>query len=260
MGREVIRLEDVWVNYGDVTVLEGINLSVEELDFFGVIGPNGGGKTTLLKVILGLVKPSRGRVTVLGDTPERARRFIGYVPQESQFDRDFPVTVLDVVLMGRLGHTGLFRRYSSEDRRIAYEALEAVEMLEYKDRQIGRLSGGQRQRVFIARALVTQPKILLLDEPTASVDKPIQTEVYELLKRLNDRVTIVLVTHDIGVISTYVDKIACLNRRLFYHGSKELTTEIIEETYQCPVELIAHGVPHRVFREHGEGKGGGEGS
>jgi len=247
---EVIRLDDVWVKYGDLTILEEINLSVQNLDFLGIIGPNGGGKTTLLKVILGLVKPIRGKVTVLGNPPEKSRRFIGYVPQITQFDRDFPITVLDVVLMGRLGRKGFLGKYGEEDEKVACEALESVEMLELKDRQVGKLSGGQLQRVLLARALATNPRILLLDEPTASIDEPTKTELYELLKSLNQKITIILVSHDIGVISSYVDKIACLNRRLFYHGSKEIDRETIEKTYQCPVDLIAHGVPHRVLRKH----------
>jgi len=246
-------LEDVWVQYNGVTVLEDITLSVQNRDFLGIIGPNGGGKTTLLKVILGLIKPNRGRVTVLGGPPEEGRRFIGYVPQLTQFDREFPATALDVVLMGRLGHKGLLRRYTEEDMEIAYKALESVEILDLKDRQVGKLSGGELQRVFLARALAADPKILLLDEPTASIDEPTKTELYELLKGLNREITIILVSHDIGVISSYVDKIACLNRRLFYHGSKEITAETIEETYRCPVELLAHGVPHRVLKKH-EGK------
>ena len=251
---EVIRLEDVWVKYGDIVVLKGINLSVYEHDFLGIIGPNGGGKTTLLKVILGLVKPVRGRVTVLGDTPERSRRFVGYVPQVTLFDREFPATVLDVVLMGRLGRKGILGKYEKEDLKVAYDALESVEMLELKDRRIGELSGGQLQRVLLARALVADPKILLLDEPTASVDEPTKTNLYKLLKKMNDKVTIVLVSHDMGVISSYVEKIACLNRKLFYHGSPEMEGEAVEETYQCPIYLIAHGFPHRVLKKHKRGK------
>jgi len=252
MSEEVIRLDDVWVKYGDLTILEEINLSVQNLDFLGIIGPNGGGKTTLLKVILGLIKPTRGNVKVLGNPPEKSRRFIGYVPQITQFDRNFPVTVLDVVLMGRLGRKGLLGKYGEEDRKVAYKALESVEMLEFEDKQVGKLSGGELQRVLLARALASDPKILLLDEPTASIDEPTKTELYELLKNLNREITIILVSHDIGVISSYVDKIACLNRRLFYHGSKEIDRETIEKTYQCPVDLIAHGVPHRVLRKHKE--------
>jgi len=219
-------------------------------DFMGIIGPNGGGKTTLLKVILGLVKTSQGKVTVLGGGPEENRKFIGYVPQYSQFDRDFPISVQEVVLMGRTGQVGLMKRFSREDKMLALRALETVDVLDFKDRQIGKLSGGQQQRVFIARALVAEPKILLLDEPTAGIDMPMQTEFYELLARLKQRMAIVLVSHDISAVSIYVDSIACLNRQLYYHGSKEVGTEILEATYKCPVQIIAHGIPHRVLKEH----------
>jgi len=250
MSDEVICLENVWVHYDGLTALEGVNLSVKKGDFLGIIGPNGGGKTTLLKVILGLTKPSRGKVSVLGEPPERARRFIGYVPQYSPFTRDFPASVWDVVLMGRLGHRGRFKRYTDEDKQIAAEALRKVEMFGLRDRQIGRLSWGQKQRALIARALATEPRILLLDEPTASLDTRIEMGLYELLRELNEEVTIVLVSHDIGVISAYVKGIACLNRRLIYHGSKEITPDMLEESYQCPVDLIAHGIPHRVLSRH----------
>jgi zinc transport system ATP-binding protein len=249
--KEVVSLEDVWVQYNGVPILEGINLAIEQDDFLGIIGPNGGGKTTLLKIILGLISPSRGKVSVLGKPPEKSRSNIGYVPQHNLFDRDFPINVWDVVLMGRYGKSGLFRRYSSEDRRATQDALQTVGMLDYKDRQMGKLSGGELQRIFIARALVAEPKLLLLDEPTASVDPAMQTEFYELLEKLKRQMAIVLVSHDISAISIYVDKLACLNRQLHYHGSKEITPEILEATYKCPVQMIAHGlVPHRVLKEH----------
>jgi zinc transport system ATP-binding protein len=249
--KEVVRLEDVWVQYNGVPILEGINLAIEQDDFLGIIGPNGGGKTTLLKIILGLISPSRGKVSVLGKPPEKSRSKIGYVPQHNLFDRDFPISVGDVVLMGRYGKSGLFRRYSSEDRRATQDALQTVGMLDYKERQMGKLSGGELQRIFIARALVAEPKLLLLDEPTASVDPAMQTEFYELLEKLKKQMAIVLVSHDISAISIYVDKLACLNRQLHYHGSKEITSEILEATYKCPVQMIAHGlVPHRVLKEH----------
>lgn len=249
--QEVVSLEDVWVHHDGVPVLEEISLSIEQDDFLGIIGPNGGGKTTLLKVILGLISPSHGKVLVLGKPPGRSRHNIGYVPQHNLFDRDFPISVWDTVLMGRFGRAGLLRRYGKKDARAVENALQTVGMLDGKDRQIGKLSGGEQQRVFIARALVSEPRLLLLDEPIASVDPTLQTEFYELLERLKQGMAIVLVSHDISAVSVYVDKIACLNRQLYFHGSGEIGPEILEATYKCPVQMIAHGtIPHRVLREH----------
>ena len=251
MAKEIVKLEDIWVYYDGSPALEGVNLVIERNDFLGIIGPNGSGKTTLLKVILGLLKPTRGKVTVLGQTPEKGRKFIGYIAQYNLFDRNFPISVTDVVLMGRYGKAGLLRRYSKEDRRITDNALKTVDMLDYKDRQIGKLSGGEQQRIFIARALVTEPKLLLLDEPTTSVDPNMQAAFYELLEKLRQDMAIVLVTHDLSAVSTYVNKIACVNRQLFYHGSKEVSAEALEKTYKCPIQLLAHDtVPHRVLKEH----------
>ena len=248
---EIVRLKDIRVSYGDIPALDDVTLSIFQHDFLGIIGPNGGGKSTLLKVMLGLVKPDSGSVSVFGKPPEQARSRIGYVPQRLVFDLDFPASVRDVVMMGHYGKTGLFRRYNREDKAMAEKALARVGMLDHGNKQIGRLSGGEQQRVFIARALVAEPELLLLDEPTASIDSNMQTEFYELLEELKRSLTIVMVSHDIGAISVYVDKIACLNRQLYYHGSKEITSEILEATYKCPVQLIAHGtVPHRVLKEH----------
>ena len=248
---EIVRLTDIQVNYGDTIALEGVTLSVQEHDFLGIIGPNGGGKSTLLKVILGIEKPSSGSVSVFGKPPEQVRSRIGYVSQRPSFERDFPASVWDVVMMGRYGKVGTFRRYSQEDRLEVEKALVRVGMQDYRNRQIGKLSGGQQQRVFVARALVVEPKLLLLDEPTASVDSTMQAEFYDLLDELKANLTIIMVSHDIGAVSIYVNKIACLNRQLYYHGTKEITPEILEATYKCPVQLIAHGtVPHRVLKEH----------
>lgn len=250
MTSELVSLKDIWVDYNDLTVLEDINLSIYHHEFLGIIGPNGGGKTTLLKAILGLVQPAKGEIKILGMKSEEGRKYVGYIPQYCLFDREFPISVWEVVLTGRLGRCKCCKTYSKEDKKKAQQALNIVGMLELKGKQIGKLSGGQQQRVFIARALVIEPKILLLDEPLASIDTPLQTGFYELLERLKEKMAIVLITHDLSAVSIYVDKIACLNRRLFYHNSKEIRVEDLEATYHCPVDLIAHGIPHRVLRKH----------
>jgi zinc transport system ATP-binding protein len=248
--KNLLELKDLSVSVDGRHILHDINLCIQPGETQVIFGPNGGGKTTLLKVMLGLVAPSRGEVTILREHPDKGRRHVGYVPQHSLFDRDFPINVMEVVLTGRLSHTKPFHWYSKADREATAEALREVEMLDFKNRQIGMLSGGQQQRVFVARALVSEPRLLLLDEPMSSVDTPMQAEFYELLERLKQRMPIVLVSHDISAVSVYVDKIACLNRKLYYHGSKELTPEDLETAYQCPIQMIAHGVPHRVLKEH----------
>jgi zinc transport system ATP-binding protein len=248
--REVISVTHLWAGYDSEPVLEDINLSVRELDFVGLIGPNGGGKTTLLKVLLGLLRPMRGNVRVMGKSAKGGRRNIGYVPQSVELDRDFPISVWDVARMGRLGKRGLLQRYTIEDERMVAKALRDVEMLHLRNRPIGELSGGQRQRVYIARALAKEPRILLLDEPMASVDPQVSGSLYELLSRLNHHVTILMVSHDMSAISSYVKTVGCINRQLFYHGDKQITPDMLEAAYQCPIDLLAHGVPHRVFPEH----------
>lgn len=248
----IVSIKGLWVFRTGHAVLEDINLELEAADFLGLIGPNGGGKSTLLKVMLGLIKPDRGEIRIFGVTPEAARGRVGYMPQKTVFDQSFPVKVLDVVLMGRYSRTGLFHRYGPADRKAARRALQAVGMEDRAEREIGALSGGEQQRVFVARSLVSDPELLLLDEPTAGVDSAQQTEFYDLLCHLNHHlgIAIVLVSHDVTAISKYVSKIACLNQRLYYHGSKEITNEDIEKAYGCPVEMIAHGTPHRVLRQH----------
>ncbi|GAB6266513.1 MAG: ABC transporter ATP-binding protein [Methanothrix sp.] len=252
MTAEIVSIDNLWIFREEHAILEDINLKLERADFLGLIGPNGGGKSTLLKVMLGLIKPDNGRIRIFGLEPEAARARMGYLPQKTIFDQNFPIRVQEVVQMGRFSRTGLFRRYGPADRNAAFRALEEVGMEDRADREIGALSGGEQQRVFVARSLVSDPELLLLDEPTAGVDSSQQTEFYELLCHLNQDmgIAIVLVSHDITAISKYVGKIACLNQRLYYHGSKELTNEDIEKAYGCPVEMIAHGTPHRVLRKH----------
>ncbi len=251
-GDPILELRRVWAAYHGEPVLEDVNLEVFPHDFVGIIGPNGGGKTTLLRVILGLLEPMQGEVRIFGKPPKYTRHRIGYVPQAVEFDRDFPISVWDVVRMGRLNRRKLFQRFSSQDNALVEQALTQVGMRDLARRPIGELSGGQRQRVYIARALAAEPSFLLLDEPTASVDPQVRTSIYELLRELNDHVTILMISHDMSAISSYVKTIGCLNHRLFYHREKLLTADMIESAYQCPIDLIAHGVPHRVLPEHHE--------
>jgi zinc transport system ATP-binding protein len=238
-----IELKKVYFSYAEVPVLEGIDMVVKEKDFISIIGPNGGGKTTILKIILGLLEPDKGTVSVFGNPPKKVRKCLGYLPQHILFDFDFPITVQEVVLMGRLGKRSIGSRYTKNDMNICLHALEKVGMHKHKDKDLGKLSGGQRQRVFIARALSTEPRILLLDEPVSSVDTQWQQTFYELLNELNKEITIVLVTHDISVVSTYIDKIACVNKKLYYHGSKKEGMHKVAEMYECPVQLITHTPP-----------------
>jgi zinc transport system ATP-binding protein len=250
-SQPLVQLSNLYAGYKNELVLQDINLTIEKNDFLGLIGPNGGGKTTLLKTILGLIEPTKGNVQILGKPPRQGRQHIGYVPQFAVFDHDFPISVRDVVRMGRLDTKKLFRSFTNEDEAIVEERLDWVDMLDHKDRALRELSGGQRQRVYIARALATDPDLLLLDEPTVSVDFDSRTHIYELLHKINEQgVTILLISHDLNVISTYVKTIGCLNRTLHYHGEKEITAEMLKAGYNCPVELIAHGLPHRVLAQH----------
>jgi len=253
MRKEIVTLENVSVEIDGNTILKNHNFKVYDDDFIGIIGPNGGGKTTLLKVVLGLIEPTQGCITVFGNTPSEGRKKIGYVPQVSSFDKDFPVNVMDVVLMGRLSVRPLFQRYTNEDKSSVERILDKLEISHLKDRQIGKLSGGERQRVYLARAIAGDPKMLLLDEPTASIDEKMKTNIYDLLETLKKDMAILLVTHDMGVISSHVDKIACLNCELFYHDNKEISQETMAAVYKCPVDLVAHGVPHRVLHKHHHG-------
>lgn len=243
-------VKDLTVRIGGHLVLEDVNLEVFEGDFLGLIGPNGGGKSTLLKAILGLVRPTKGVIRIFGRPLSETRNLIGYLPQKSLFDQKFPVTALEVVLMGRFGRVGLFRRYNDTDYEVARNALKSVNMLDLADRNIGSLSGGQQQRVFVARAIASEPKLILLDEPTSGIDSSQQAEFYELLSRLNQKMAIILVSHDLSAVSRYVNKIACLNKHLYYHSSKELSEDDLKNAYGCPIDLIAHGVPHRVLQVH----------
>ncbi|MEK9629857.1 MAG: metal ABC transporter ATP-binding protein [Nitrospinota bacterium] len=244
----VIKIQDLHFRYGGPPILEDIQLEIEAQEFVGMVGPNGSGKTTLLKIILGLLEPDRGFVEVLGKPPHQAVQEIGYMPQTTPFARDFPITVEETVLMGRLGKTSKFGLFSKEDKELAAESMEAVEIIDLRKRPIASLSGGQLQRVLIARALTCNPEIMILDEPTANVDMRVEKDIFDLLKKLNEKITIIVVTHDIGFISQYITKVACINRTLICHPTSELTGETIENLYGTHVHMVHHhhegGDPH----------------
>ena len=244
----VITLEDVSFGYDGLLVLEHVNLTVEPGEFLGLVGPNGGGKSTLLKIVLGLLEPAAGRVTVLGRRPVEARQAIGYVPQFASFPRYFPVSVEETVLLGRLGKTRSIIGYGKADKETARQAMAETGIDDLHKRPINALSGGQVQRVLIARALVSESGILILDEPTSNIDMRAETDIFDLLKRLNTRMTIVVVSHDIGFISQYVSRIACLNRTLLCHSSSPITGDVIDQLYGTRVQMIHH-VPPGAGRE-----------
>lgn len=235
-----IVVRDLWFSYDGHPVLEDVNLSIPQGDFVSVIGPNGGGKTTLLKLMLGLLKPARGEVRVFGATPEEARPRIGYMPQQTQLDPQFPATVMDVALMGRLGHGRPFGLYSKKDKRVVTKALEQVSLDGLMKKPFASISGGQRQRLFIARALACEPELLLLDEPTANLDLAMEGDLYELLQTLNQRLTIVMVSHDIGFVSEVVKSVMCVKRKVLMHPTSAITGEIINEIYGSPMKMVRH--------------------
>ena len=256
MTTPIVEINNVTFTYNGETAVENVNLEILQGDFMAIIGPNGGGKTTLLKLILGLLKPDTGDIRISGQSPQKASASIGYVPQDVNINRSFPITAMDVVLMGKLTPKKRWARKTSSNRQEALAALERLEMASLAEKKIGELSGGQCQRVFIARALVTQPQLLLLDEPTASIDTKGQAEFFEILKDINQDVTIAVVSHDLLAVSRYVKSVACVNRVLHYHNQAEITGEMLETMYPCtaddtcPVELLAHGLPHRVLKDH----------
>ena len=236
-----IEIKNLSFSYDGVDVLENINFEYNKKDFLSIIGPNGGGKSTLLKMMIGLLEPKMGTVSLFGQKPQEVSRRISYVPQDTLVNKDFPIKVMDVVLMGRLSKSKAFSNYSKEDRVIALEMLEKVGMKGFENHKINALSGGQRQRVFIARALSSEAEILFLDEPTASIDTAGQIDVFKLLKDLNKTVGIVIISHDINVALNYATKVIHVNKTLYMHdvpNSPNFTVFESSKQHLCPIELI----------------------
>ena len=258
----IAELLHVTVGYQDLIALEDVTLRIMPGEFLAVIGPNGSGKTTLIKTILGLVEPAEGTVRLFGKAPgELGREWgkVGYVPQLAQIDPHFPIRVFDAVLMGRYGQMGLIHRPGSRDKDAARRALERVGLADLARRQIGRLSGGQRQRVLIARALATEPELLILDEPTTGVDVGTTEGLFDLLDAFHrEGMTVVVVSHDVGVVAQHVNQVACVNRRLVAHGrpGEVLRPDVLECMYGRQAALVGHGdLPHIVVRRDGQSRG-----
>ena len=248
---KIVTVENLNFSYGQVSVLKDVNLSIHRREFLAVIGPNGGGKSTLVKILLGILKPDSGNVSVFGKKPGHSRN-IGYVPQDVSAGRGFPVTVREVAMMGRaLAKKGTSK---SEDRAIVDRILDDMSLLSAAEKRMDDLSGGQRQRALMARALAIEPEIIFLDEPASNVDMKGQTKIFDLLGELNKNMTVVVISHDLTIIPKYATSVACVSGSVHKHDEAELTEDMIYESYGavegCPVELVAHGHPHRVLKEH----------
>lgn len=242
----LLELKSVNYAYDHKIVLKDVTLKIRENDFLGIIGPNGGGKTTLLKIIVGLLQPMSGEIIARDGDNSR----IGYLPQINQIDKKFPISVLDVVLSGLMSHKNLFGRYTSQNRKKAEALMSRIGIEHLKNKNIGELSGGQLQRVFLCRAIVTDPHLLILDEPDTYVDQNFEGELYEILDQLNKQMAIIIVSHDVGTIFSHMKTIACVNKTLCYHDSNIISPEQLK-AYNCPIDILTHGeVPHRVLKHH----------
>ena len=245
----LVTLHNVGVAYGGYEALRHVDLEIADDDFLGVIGPNGGGKTTLVKAILGTVAHT-GRIDYAPELYRGKDRLIGYMPQQSDFDRAFPISVLEVVLSGLQGSRGFLACYTAGDRKKALRLLEEAGIAEAAHHPIGEVSGGQMQRALLCRAVISEPRLLILDEPANFVDNKFENELYRMLRELNGRMAIVMVSHDIGTISSVVKEIVCVNRQVHRHRSNLLTEEQLRN-YDCPIRILSHGhVPHTVLEHH----------
>ncbi|OQY12884.1 MAG: ABC transporter [Desulfobacteraceae bacterium 4572_19] len=239
INNALIKVENVSFAYNTSTVLTDVNFQIYKNDSVCIVGPNGGGKSTLLKLLLGLIKPANGKISIFGGKPVKARTRIGYMPQYLHFDQAFPVNVLDVVLMGRLG-ISLTGFYSRHDKRSAAKAMEKMGVAELAQNNFSELSGGQRQRILIARALASTPELLILDEPTANVDPVAEQQIGEILKDLAKTITVITVSHDLGFVSRLVNRVLCVNKFVKIHPTSEITGEIIQDIYGADIKMVRH--------------------
>lgn len=245
----LISVRNLDVCYGSHVALRNVDIDIYSDDFLGIIGPNGGGKTSLVKALMGVVSYG-GVIEYDRSLLDGRSRKIGYLPQQNDFDKSFPISVREVVLSGLQSSKGLFGRYGKEDKRRAAELIEMVGIGDIAAKPVGELSGGQLQRTLLCRALISEPRVLILDEPANFVDNKFEKELYEILHRLNERMAILMVSHDLGTITSVVKNIVCVNREVHRHDSNEITAEQLAN-YDCPIQLITHGeVPHTVLEHH----------
>lgn len=248
-SERIITIRNLSVRYDSVVALEHVDLDIFDHDFVGIIGPNGGGKSTLVKAIMGVV-PHMGSIEYSPTICRHGKPHIGYLPQVSNFDKSFPISVGEVVLSGLQAERGMFSRYTKEDRAHVVELLDMVGLGNLRNRAIGELSGGQLQRVMLCRALISEPKVLVLDEPANFVDNRFENELYSLLQQLSSKMAILMVSHDLGTISSVVRSIVCVNGHVHRHDSNIITAEQLQN-YNCPIQIISHGnIPHTVLGEH----------
>jgi zinc transport system ATP-binding protein len=243
-NNEII-LKNISFAYKQRNILENVDLVIEKGEFASIVGPNGGGKTTLLKLILGLIKPNKGQIRIFGKSPDKVRPQMGYMPQYAHLDMDFPATVMDVVLMGRLKKTTLW--FSKKDKVKALNAIDKIGMTTFINTEFNELSGGQKQRILIARALCSNPDILLLDEPTANVDHQTEENLFSILQKLNLKMTILLVSHDLGFVSKYVKSVICVNRQVVIHPTTLINGAMIKDIYHGDLKMVRHD--HRCSQE-----------
>lgn len=241
----LITIQNLSVKYDDVLALKNINMTIEDKKFITIIGPNGGGKTTLIKSIIGFISPYKGEIK------KRKGIRIGYVPQKNNFEEAFPISVKQVILSGTLNEPiKLFHRFKKPDYKALDAVLDTLNISNLKNKAINSLSGGELQKVLLGRAIISNPDLLVLDEPFSNVDTNATKEYYELLRDLSNKMSIIIISHDIGVISTYTDDVICMNKTAHYHKGNNVSNELFQKTYGCPIELISHGIPHRVFPQH----------
>ena len=251
MPNPIIQISDLYAAYEEKTVLSHVDLTVYERDFLGIIGPNGGGKTTLIKSILGLHQPQKGKIHFYKNGKEVPEINMGYLPQYNNIDKKFPISVYEVILSGLSKQKSIFQRYSNEQHELVRQMIIQMGLEGMDKRAIGELSGGQLQRALLGRALVSNPEVIILDEPNTYIDKRFEAKLYSLLEEINKERAIILVSHDIGTILKNVKTIACVNETVHYHPHTEVPTEWLEEHFGCPIEMLGHGsFPHRVLKCH----------